>query len=167
MRTAELALFAWIPLCMVLFAVLRPRHAVIAAYIGAWLFLPVYGIDLPGLPPYSKVSASAYGVLFGAALFDLDRLLSFRPRWFDLPMAVMQHGLACAMWMTTSTIVGVWLWTSGALKRIGFVPMYLLVLPLLVTAVLCKSAGALILLLAGLGTFYWVKWFRNAIPLLV
>jgi hypothetical protein len=59
MRTAELALFAWIPLCLVLFSTLRPRHAVIVSYIAGWLFLPVYGIDLPGLPPYSKVSASA------------------------------------------------------------------------------------------------------------
>jgi len=267
MRTAELVLFAWIPLCMVLFATLRPRHAVIVSYIAGWLFLPVYGVDLPGLPPYSKVSASAYGVLFGAALFDLDRLLSFRPRWFDLPMGIwclsplfaslynglgwydglsaclselvqwgiayylgrvyfsdwegvrelaigmfvgglvyipfcliemrlspqlhrlvygfhqhsfvqskreggyrpmvfMQHGLACAMWMTTTSVVGLWLWTSGAVKRIYHVPMYVLVPALVITAVLCKSAGALILLLAGLGTFYWIRQFRNALPLM-
>ena len=250
-----------------LFTVLRPRHAVIVAYVGGWLFLPVFGIDIKGLPPYSKVSATAYGVLFGAALFDLDRLLAFRPKWFDLPIALwcvaplfaslsnglgwydglsaclsefvmwgiayflgrvyfsdwegvrelaigvfvggliylplcllemrmspqlhrwiygfhqhsfgqqkrmggyrpmvfMQHGLACAMWMTTASIVGLWLWMSGALKRLFHVPTYLLVPPLIVTAVMCKSAGALILLVAGLATFYWIRHVRTALPLL-
>jgi hypothetical protein len=32
------------------------------------------------------MSATALGVLMGAAIFDTDRLLSFRPRWIDLPM---------------------------------------------------------------------------------
>jgi hypothetical protein len=274
MHTAQLALFAWIPFVLCLFTVLRPRHAVIAAYVGGWLFLPVFGIDVKGLPPFTKVSATAYGVLFGALLFDLDRVQRFRFKWFDLPMAVwciaplfsslsnriggstnnaiydglsaslseivmwgiayflgriyfsdwegvrelaigvfvggllyvplcliemrmspqlhhwvygyfqhsfgqqkrwggyrpmvfMQHGIACAMWMTTTSVVGVWLWMSGALKKLFHVPMYLLVPPLVMTAILCKSAGALILLVVGLGTFCWIQWFKNALPLLV
>ena len=271
MHTAELALYGWIPLVLFLFTVLRPRHAVIVAYIGGWLFLPMFEIDLKGLPPYSKVSATAYGVLFGALLFDLPRLLTFRPRWFDLPivlwcvaplfaslsnkigayggwydglsaclseivmwgipyflgrvyfsdwegvrelaigvfvggliyiplclielrlspqlhrwtygyhqhsfaqvrrfggyrpMVFMQHGLACAMWMTTASIVGLWLWSSGAVKKIFHVPMYALVPPLIVTAVMCKSAGALVLLFVGIATFYWIRATRNALPLL-
>src|SRR5687767_4432675 len=88
MHFVELALYAWIPVVLFLFTVLQPRHAVITAYVGGWLFLPVFAIDVVGLPPFSKVSASAYAVLLGAILFDLDRLLTFRPRWFDLPMAV-------------------------------------------------------------------------------
>jgi len=251
--------------------VLRPRHAVIVAYVAGWLFLPVFGVDLKGLPPFSKVSATAYGALFGALIFDTNRLTAFRPRWFDLPIALwcvapffasvtnnigsyhgvydglsaclseivmwgfayflgrvyfsdwegirelaigvfigglvyiplcwiemrmspqlhhwlygyhqhsfgqqkrwggyrpmvfMQHGIACAMWMTTASLVGVWLWMSGSLKKLYGVPIWVLVPPLIITAVLCKSAGALILLMMGLGTFYWVKWFRNALPLL-
>lgn len=263
----ELTLYAWIPAVLLLFTVLRPRHAVIVAYLGGWMFLPVYSIDLPGLPPYSKISATAYGVLLGALLFDTDRLAGFRPRWFDLPIVVwcfaplfasltnglgpydglsaslsevvmwgiayflgrvyfnewdgirelaigvfvgglvyvplcliefrfspqlhnwvygfhqhsffqqirwggyrpmvfMQHGIACAMWMTTASVVGVWLWATGALKKVLTVPMYLLVPPLIMTAVMCKSAGALILLLLGLATFYWVRWTKTAAPLL-
>jgi len=222
MNTCELALFAWVPTVLLMFAVLPARRAVVMAFVGGWLFLPVFGIDLKGIPPFSKVSASAYAVLLGAALFDWDRLLTFRPRWFDLPifvwcftplassisnqigdyggvydglsaclseivlwgipyflgrvyfndwesikelavgvflggliymplcwaemrfspqfhkwvygfhqhsfaqtirsggyrpMVFMQHGIACAMWMTASAIVGVWLWTSGAVKQ--------------------------------------------------
>lgn len=267
MHTVELVLYAWVPAVLFLFTVLQPRHAVIVAYIGGWMFLPVFGVDLKGLPPYSKVSATAYGALFGAILFDADRLASFRPRWFDLPivawctaplfasitnglgvydglsaclseivmwgfayflgrvyfsdweglrelavgvfiggliyvplcllemrmspqlhkwvygyhqhsfgqqkraggyrpMVFMQHGIACAMWMTTASIVGVWLWLTGTLKKVYHVPMYMLVPPLVLTSMMTKSAGALLLLLVGLGTFYWVKWFKNALPML-
>ena len=268
MHIAELTLFAWVPVVLFLFSVLPPRHAVVTAFVGGWLFLPVFSIDLPGLPPFSKVSASAYAVMFSAVLFDADRLLTFRPKWFDLPIAVwccaplfaslsnglgwydglsaclseavmwgipyvlgrvyfndwegirelaigvflggviyvplcllemrlspqlhrwvygyfqhsfgqqkreggyrpmvfMQHGIACAMWMTTCTIVGIWLWATGAVKRIYGMPIYALAIPLLLTTIMCKSAGALVLLLAGLGTFFWVRTFRNALPLLV
>ena len=267
MHVVELVLYAWIPIVLCLFTVLQPRHAVIVAFIGGWMFLPMFEVDLKGLPPYSKVSATAYGALFGALLFDTNRLAAFRPRWFDLPiglwclaplfaslsnglgwydglsaclseivmwgiadfvgrvyfsdwdgvrelavgvfvggliyvplclvemrlspqfhhwvygyhqhsfnqakrwggyrpMVFMQHGIAVAMWMATASLVGVWLWMTGALKRVFHVPIYLLVPPLVLTAVMCKSAGALILLLVGLGTFFWVRWFKNALPLL-
>lgn len=267
MRFCELALFAWVPTVLLMFAVLPPRRAVIGAFVGGWLFLPIYGIDIVGLPPFSKVSASAYSVLLGAALFDGGRLTAFRPRWFDLPILVwcitplasslsnglgvydglsaclseivlwgipyylgrvyfndwegirelaigvfiggliympltwvemrmspqfhkwvygfhqhsfaqtirsggwrpmvfMQHGIACAMWMTAAAIVGVWLWTSGALRSIAGVPLYLLAPALVLTAAMCRSAGALLLLIAGLGTYFWVRTFKNALPLL-
>jgi hypothetical protein len=267
MHTAELALFAWIPFVLFLFAVLKPRHALLAAYLAGWMFLPMHSIDLKGLPPLSKVSATSYAALLGVILFDVNRLATFRPKWFDLPIALwclaplfasltnglgwydglaavlhelvmwgiayvlgrvyfndwesirelavgvfiggliyvplclleirispqlhhwvygyhqhsfgqqkrlggfrpmvfMQHGIACAMWMTTTSIIGVWLWTTGALKKIYHVPMYLLVPPLVITALLCKTGIALILLMLGLGTLWWVRTFKNALPLL-
>jgi len=272
MNTCELALFAWVPTVLLMFAVLPARRAVVMAFVGGWLFLPVFGIDLKGIPPFSKVSASAYAVLLGAALFDWDRLLTFRPRWFDLPifvwcftplassisnqigdyggvydglsaclseivlwgipyflgrvyfndwesikelavgvflggliymplcwaemrfspqfhkwvygfhqhsfaqtirsggyrpMVFMQHGIACAMWMTASAIVGVWLWTSGAVKQVFGIPTFVLAPMLALTAAMCHSAGALMLLIAGLGTFWWVRTFKNTLPLLL
>ena len=263
----ELALFCWVPVVLLLFAALPPRRAVIAAFVGGWLFLPVFSIDIVGLPPYSKVSASAYSVLLGAALFDHARLATYRFRWFDIPIVVwcftplgssisnglgvydglsaslseivlwgipyflgrvyfndweairelaigvflggliympltwaemrlspqlhkwvygyhqhqfaqtiraggyrpmvfMQHGIACAMWMTAAAIAGVWLWLSGAVKQVAGVPVAFLAPLLALTAAFCHSAGALVLLVAGLGTLMWVRWFRNAFPLL-
>ena len=81
-------LFGWIPFVILLFVLLPPRRAVIAAFLLAWLFLPMAGYGVPGLPDYTKMSATTAGVLLGAALFDPDRLLSFRPRWVDIPMFV-------------------------------------------------------------------------------
>src|SRR5689334_9280513 len=84
----RLTLFGWIPFVLFLFTIYSPRRAVIWAFLLAWLFLPMAGFSVPGLPDYTKMSATTAGVLIGALLFDTDRILGFRPRWIDIPMAV-------------------------------------------------------------------------------
>jgi hypothetical protein len=79
-------LLAWIPCVVILFMTLPPRRAVVVAFLTAWLFLPMAGWKVPSLPDYTKMSATTVGVLIGAALFDAERLLSFRPKWVDLPI---------------------------------------------------------------------------------
>lgn len=66
----------------------------------------------------------------------------------------MQHGLMTAMWMVTAWLSGYQLWRSGwlnanipKLKGIWGPALGLL----LVTVILCKSTGALGLLVLGLG----------------
>jgi hypothetical protein len=265
---ARIALFAWIPLVLSFFTMLRPRHAVLAAYLGGWLFLPVWGMRIAVLPDLDKVTVTSMSVLLGVALFDANRLLAFRPRWFDLPMLAwcvapffssidnrlgyydgasallahavqwglpyligrlyfadyegvrelavaifvgglvyvplcwiemrlspqlhvwvygirqhsfaqavreggyrpmvfMQHGLAVAMWMTAASLCGVWLWLSGSLRRVLDVPVAWLLPLLLLTTILCRSKGATLCLMAGLGVLVWVRYARNAFPLLL
>ena len=267
MHLVDLALYAWVLVVLSLFALLRPRHAVLAAYIGAWLFLPMYGIKIKVFPDLTKVTVTSMSVLLGAFLFDGARILSFRPRWFDIPMAVwcfcpfvtsiinglgswdggsaviqnlvlwgfpyftgriyfsdwegirdlamglfiggliyvpfclievkmspqfhrwiygyhqhqfaqtfrlggwrpmvfMQHGLAVGMWMTTCTLVGIWLWMSKSLRELWGIPISYLVATLLVTTVLCRSSSSMLLLLLGVAIIFWIYWFKNAIPLL-
>jgi hypothetical protein len=227
------------------------------------------GYKVPSLPDYTKMSATVFGVLLGAAIFDTDRLLGFRPRWVDLPMLLfvcspmassylnglgvydgcseilramfawglpyiigrvyfsdlegvrdlavgifvggliyvplclfeirfspqlhklvygffqhsfaqqlrdggyrpmvfMQHGLMVGMWMAMTSLVGVWLWRSKTLRQVWDMPMYLLVPTMLVTAYLCKSKGALLLLVIGLGALYATKAMRmKAVMVLV
>jgi hypothetical protein len=81
-------LYCWIPVCIFLFMILPPRRAVIWSFLLAWLFLPMAGFSVPGLPDYTKMSATTIGVLIGAALFDSDRLLDFRLKWVDLPIVM-------------------------------------------------------------------------------
>ena len=83
---AYLALLGWIPLVVVMFAILPSRQAATIAVIGAWLILPPYTIPISGLPDFSKNMAATVGMLLGTLIFAPDRILSFRPRWFDLPM---------------------------------------------------------------------------------
>ena len=59
-------------------------RAVLAGMIGGWLLLPPTSIPLPGFPDYDKVMAPVVGVTLGTLIFQPNRLLAFRPRWFDL-----------------------------------------------------------------------------------
>ena len=262
------ALYAAIPLSVLCFLFLKPRHAVLVAYIGGWMFLPCLGIKMRGIPDLTKLTVTSFGVLLGAMVFDLKMLLKFRPKWYDLPMllwcifpywtsvknglgewdgyssvvlqastwgipyfigrcyfntwegvrelgiailigglvyipfclfevkmspvlhkwvygkcahtvsqekrwggyrpqAFMQSGLAVGMWMTAASLVGVWLWVTGSVKKLWGFPLGGLLCVLLPTTVLCKSTGALLFLFAGLGTLFWIRWFRNALPLVV
>lgn len=263
-----ITLFGWIPLILLLFLLLPPRRAVIVAFIGAWLFLPMAGYSITGLPDFTKTTATSYGALLGVVLFDAARLTRFRPSWIDLPMAVwclvplassitnglglyhgvsgifgavvlwglpyligrlyfsdlaglrelglaifiggliyvpfclyeirmspqlhhmfygfhqhsfaqtirfggwrptvfMQHGLAVGMWMTAASLIGVWLWSSGSARHILRVPIGLLVVSLLVTTILCKSLGAIVLLALGLAVLLCIHQFRSSLSLAV
>lgn len=262
-----LTLFGWIPVVILLFTILPPRRAVLAAFIGAWLFLPVAGYMLPGFPNYTKTTATSFGVLLGVMLMDGGRLATLRPVLTDLlaagwcfvpvmssltnglglydglsasfehvmvwgvpyligrayftdlaslrelaiamfiggmlyvplclievrmspqlhmwvygfhahdfihnrrlggwrPTVFMHTGLGLGMWMTAASLMGVWLWWNRSLVRIRGVPVWMLLAPLLVTTVLCKSLGALLLLAGGLGVLYVSRLLRTRLFLL-
>jgi hypothetical protein len=261
-----ITLFGWVPCVLLLFLWLPPRRAVIVAFMVGWLFLPAATFQLPGIPDYSKMAATCAGVLLAALVFDTERLLSFRPRWFDLPMIVwclcpfgtnasenidmwdsfswtvnqvitwgmpyfigrvyftdaesirelaiglfisglvyipiclfeirmspqlgnwlygfdagysgtrlggwrptglMASGLMLGMWMTAASLCGIWLWYTGSLKRLGRYKAGTLVVALVVTTILCKSTGALVLLFGGLGLLWTIKRTRVAFPYLL
>jgi hypothetical protein len=82
----HIVMFGWLPVLFAIFAIVRGHRAVAAAFLIAWLFLPMWGYPLKGFPDYTKVSATTVGVFIAAILFDSGRLTRFRPRWFDLPM---------------------------------------------------------------------------------
>jgi hypothetical protein len=87
--TEWIAVPLWLFIVGALFIRSSPRRAVLAGLIGGWLFLPNVSVSIPGLlPDLTKSSITSLGLL-GAVLFlDRTRLLSLRPRWFDLPMLV-------------------------------------------------------------------------------
>src|SRR5690606_38534229 len=67
------------------------------------------------------------------------------------PTVFMQHGLMVGMWMCMTGLVGFWLWWTKSVRQVWGVPMLGLVVGLGVTAVLCKSFGALALGVLGVG----------------
>jgi hypothetical protein len=85
---AHVVMLGWIPVVLFLFATLPTRRAVIVAFLTAWLFLPMAGYQVKGLPDYTKMSATCAGVLLATLIFDISRLRTFRPHWADLPMLV-------------------------------------------------------------------------------
>ena len=273
--TVFLALIGWMPFVVLLFATLPPRKALLIAMIGGWLFLPVYIVKLKTLPEFSKLTASSYGCLIGIFLFDFQRLLTFRFKWYDIPMlcwcvtpfitsclndqpygispalnayeggsamianmaewgipyflgriyfpdwesfkdlgiaifiggliyvplclleirispqlhrfvygfypgdftqvkrfggyrpmVFLSHGLSVGMWMTSASLVGIWMWQSKTIKHLWGVPMAVLVPVLFVTTVLCKSTAGLLFLMGGLAILYSIRWLRMPLLLL-
>jgi len=263
-----IAMFGWIPVALAIFVALPVRSAVVAAYVGAWLFLPVASYEAPGLPDYTKPIAASLGVLLGCLACAPGPLLRFRPRLVDAPMAAwcvapllaslsnglglydglsgmmsqvmiwgapwligraylaneaglkslaagvvaggmiyiplclieirmspqlhnwvygyhqhlfsqtirfggyrpmvfMQHGLAVGMFMSAASLLGVWLWATGGMRRLWGLPIGLLVPALLLTTVLVKSVGALVLLVVGLGAIFATGAVRMRLALVV
>jgi hypothetical protein len=85
------------------------------------------------------------------------------------PMVFMDHGLMVAMWMVSATMIGIWLAYCGTLPKkfslipygnvIRRIPLWILLTALLVTMVLMKSTGALVLFVVGLSALYLSnKW---------
>lgn len=256
---AIIALVAWVPVVLLLFAVMPPRRAVIVALLGGYLFLPEFTFPMSGLPDFSKSTATAYGLLAAVAIFDSTRLSRFRLSWIDLPIAAfivvsiptsltnglgfydgatqtlsraielgivwyigrlyfdtlpglrelaigmfvgglvympfclyeirmspqlhnmlygdhahqfiqtirfggyrptvfLRHGLLVGMFMSWATLCGIWLYATGSLNRLFNLPMPVLIIPLAATTVLCKSAGAIALLMAACAVLAWMKY---------
>lgn len=263
-----IVMLGWLPAVLYLFWRWQPPRAVVVSFITAWLFLPQAAFPLPGLPDYTKMSATCYGVLLATIVLDAKCFSSFRPGWLDLPMLVwcvcpfassvsndlgvydaisaaitqtvtwgvpyylgrlylnnldglrklaigifvggllyvpfclfeifmgprlhmivygyhqhslaqtmryggfrpmvfMQHGLMVGAWMMAAALIGVWLWKADVIKQLWGIPIGWLVAALLVTAVLVKSTGALILLVIGIVILFFSKWFRTSLLLLV
>ena len=268
---AYVIILAW-PLAVVaLFALARPRRAAIGAFVGAWLFLPMVGIPIAGLPDYTKMSATSLGILLGVAIFDPGRFLSFRPRLIDLPMLVwclcpfvsgMANGfelyanaaavvaqmiawglpyligrlyftdmdalrelalglligglvyvpiivfesrmspqlhtwlygfrpaaqkvrdvwlfgplgytpigfvgnyLGLTMLMGATSVLGVWLWVTGALRRILGLPVRYAVPAICAGAILCKAWGANAIWMATVGAMLLARGMRSPLPLM-
>ena len=86
---AQLFVFSWIPISLLLFYFFPPRKAILLSFVGGWLFLPLQaGIKLPLIPDFFKPTIISYGVLLGILIFDFPRLISFRLKWIDLPMLI-------------------------------------------------------------------------------
>jgi len=260
-----ITLFGWIPFVLMFFSLFPPRRAVIAAFISAWLFLPMAGFSVPGLPDYTKRTATSLAVLLGITIFHSNLLLALRPRWFDLPIVVycclcpiasslsnnlglydgcaaalvssvtwglpyligrvcfthLEHlrelavgivvgGLVCipfcwwemrmspqlhltlygftsggyadlyygahrpklflscalelGLWMTATATTGFWLWASGSVKQLNGYPSGQLMFVLIVTTILCRATGAVMILMVGLSLWFLLKWSGSRLP---
>jgi hypothetical protein len=83
------------------------------------------------------------------------------------PVVFLPHGLAVGMWMSVSSLIAVWLWTAKSVDRIWRVPVGAWALLLLGTTVLCRSAGSLLLLAAGLAILLSLRFRQAAWPALI
>lgn len=103
--TVPLVMFAWIPIVLYLFSRFPAQRALVISVITAWLFLPEAELSLPGIPDYTKLSATSYGVLLATFIFDVGRFTSFRYRWIDVPMTIF---CICPLFSSLSNDLGLY-----------------------------------------------------------
>jgi len=83
------ALLLYVIFGAALVIVFRGIRGIMAAIVIGWLFLPpVKGIDLPGIPVFTKEYAVSYAILLGVILSDSAKLMSFKPKLIDLPILI-------------------------------------------------------------------------------
>jgi hypothetical protein len=82
------------------------------------------------------------------------------------PVIFMQHGLMVGVWMMTATLIAVWLWQTGTLKKFQGRNIKTLAIILIIVFVLCRSTGAYCLFVFGSIVLFSAKWFRTSLPLL-
>ncbi len=65
-----------------------PERAAVLSYVAGWLWLPLITIDIPGIPPYGKFTATSIGMIPCIAVFGLNHIASIRPSWADIPIVL-------------------------------------------------------------------------------
>ncbi len=140
---------------------LRDRAAVhefaLAAVIGGLVYVPLCLWEV-------RMSPNLHLKLYGFATFDFIQSIRFggyRPAVF------MQHGLMTGLFMASVTLVAYWMWRTRAQRTLWNRPFSWAVGALTVTTLLCKSTGAVVLLLVGIATLEGIRRFRSGLLVLV
>jgi hypothetical protein len=135
------------------------RDLAIGIFIGGLVYVPFCLFEVVMSPRLHRIIYGFHPHVFGQA----KRGGGWRPVVF------MEHGLMTAMWMTSATLCGLLVLKDKCL-RIPGIPSALLWCAwgvLAVTTVLCKSTGALFLLLLGIALFFGSRLLRSRLPLYV
>ena len=83
------------------------------------------------------------------------------------PIVFMQHGLMVALWMAISSTVAFWFWRSRDIKRLLGMPMSFIVMALVITALLCKSANGWFFLALGCCGYFMRSRYKLFLLLLL
>ncbi|MCX5662498.1 MAG: O-antigen ligase domain-containing protein [Planctomycetota bacterium] len=105
----------------------------------------------------SRMSPQLNQMVYGFYAYDwaggASRLGGWRPSVF------MQFGLVLGLWMACISLVAIWLWVNGTRTLMGL-PMGLVMSILVITTVMCRSLGSLVLMAAAVGVMLLARWFR-------
>ena len=129
-QAIPIVLGLWIPVTLVLFWVLPPRRAVVAALLGGWLLLPtarydddvklvefpywILPVSQPSPPWWTKAVAIPLAALLGVLLFDRKSFRRLRLGWWDLPM------VGWIVWPLVSTLANEELYWNELALVVGY-----------------------------------------------
>ena len=104
----------------------------------------------------SRMSPQLLRNFYGFGAWEGTRWDGYRPKIF------FSTGLELGMWMTAVSLTGWWFWRCGVIKKFGQFSFGRVVLPiLLMTTFLCRSTGALVLLVGGMFVLWVSTQFKT------
>jgi hypothetical protein len=135
------------------------RELAIGIFAGGLLYAPLCLLEF-------KISPILHARVYGISVSEHAWGQSIRKGGYR-PILFTVHGLSVALWMMAATLIGVWLWQSGSLRRFWNISMKWLVPPLLFIMVLIQSTGALMCVILGLVALFTAKWLRTSMVVLL
>ncbi len=124
-------------------------------FIGGIIYIPFCWFELIMSPQLHRLT---YGFHQHSFIQTLREDGGYRP------MVYMTHGLMTSMWMILASFLGSWLYYCKALpKKIVSIPSHYLLLMLIFTTIMMKSAGALSYFFIGLAVLYLSSKFKSSI----
>jgi hypothetical protein len=112
---AVIVMLGWIPAVLWMFSRWPAPKAMITSFIVAWLFLPQVAFVFRGIPDYTKMTATCYGILLATLIFDVKRFRSFRPSWVDIPILLF---CSSPLWASLTNGLGVYDGLSSTLDQL-------------------------------------------------
>lgn len=131
------------------------RRLAIAMLGGGLVYVPLCLWEI-------RMSPQLHHLLYGFHQHDWTQV--FRGGGYR-PMVFMEHGLMVALWMTAASLLALAVYLSGAARRVWGLPPLLALVTLVATTVLCKSLGAIILLVAGAAVLLSTRALRASLPM--
>ena len=109
-----LIMIGWIPIIIYLFQRFPAQQAIVIGFVTAWLFLPKAEFSFSGIPDYTKMSATCYGVLLACILYDSQRFSRFKFSLIDTPMLIW---CICPFFSSLTNGLGVYDGFSATLSK--------------------------------------------------
>lgn len=133
------------------------KEFAVAMVIGGLIYVPLCLYE-------ARMSPNLHENIYGfRPFFDWQQA----KRWGGFrPTVFMKHGLAVAGWMSTTAVLAFWLWRTRAIKGVFNIPMVAVFGILAVTTFLCKSAGALMLMVLVIVAMMSTRYLNTKILLM-
>ena len=133
------------------------RELATVLFIGGLIYIPLCLYEI-------RMSPQLHNTIYGFHQHDFSQTMRYGG-W--RPTVFLQHGLAVGLFMGMTSLIGVWLWYSMPSRKFPGRPAGWLVALLLITSVLVKSLGALVLLALGLLVLFLSTKLRTRVLVLL
>jgi hypothetical protein len=131
------------------------RELAIGIFAGGLLYVPFCLWEM-------RVSPQLHLTVYGFMQHSFRQTIRFGGY---RPMVFMQHGLMVGLWMCMAALVGLRLWVSHSVRQLPGIHIGWPTLLLLATAILCKSTGAIVLLMLGAAALSAPRWMNRSLPI--